>query len=277
MTKRIRHVSELPEWFKLEKYEDAKDLNITGWYQQLVIRKSAIVHVKNVRQEALDLIRNNPIIDIKNNFLFWAWFHGGAQQRLHMDNPHFAIGVHSLTVNEFLNIEDSLLPEKLNYARGWRKNPEKCCPRSEPNYPYEHWIDQPVYNSAKPDHYPCRALYVNLGLPDVVLIEHFKECLTKLRIQSNTNHVVKYYRKLDTHSWIKYGILPYLDLIIWGKEMDVTIPNRVMADAIYPHGMGGEETVRKTTSELASALTDQMSLNQLASQAALEISEGLNK
>lgn len=272
MTKRIKHVSELPEWFKLEKYEGAKDLNITGWYQQLVIRNSAMLHVKAINQEAFRLMRENPIINIKNHRIFWTWFHE-VQQRLNMHNPHFALGVHSLTIDEFIHIEECLLSERLNHARKWKEN----CSTPNSNFPYERWIDEPIYNSAKPDHYPCRALYVNLGLPDVVLIDHFKECLTKLRNHSNTHDVQKYYRKLDTHNWIKYGVLPYLDLIIWEKEMDVTIPNRVMADAIYPPGIAGEETVRKTTSELASELTHQMSLNQLGSEAALEISEELNK
>lgn len=272
MTRRIKHVSELPRWFNLEKYVAAKDLNITGWYQQLVIRKSAMLHAKNINQEVFRLMRENPIINIENHGIFWNWFHD-AQQRLSMHNPHYALGVHSLTINEFINIEDGLLSERLHYARGWKNN------RSNPNpfFPYEHWIDEPVYNSAKPKHYPVRAIYVNLGLPDVVLIEHFKECLARLREHTDTHHVQKYYRKFDTHNWLKYGILPYLDLIIWGKEIDVSIPNRVMADAIYPPGIGGEETVRKTTSELASVLIDQMTLNQLGSEAALEISEEFYK
>lgn len=46
--------------------------------------------------------------------------------------------------------------------------------------------------------------------------------------------------------------------------MNVSITNRVMADAIYESGVGGEETVRKTTAPLVDHLLSEKSLNQLA-------------
>ena len=59
------------------------------------------------------------------------------------------------------------------------------------------------------------------------------------------------FRTPDYREWARVGILQYLDLKAWEKQAEVTIPNRVMADAIFPHGEGGEEVVRKTTAKLA--------------------------
>lgn len=38
MAKRIKNVSELSKWFRLVKYENAKELDILGWLEQLEIR-----------------------------------------------------------------------------------------------------------------------------------------------------------------------------------------------------------------------------------------------
>ena len=38
MPKRIKNVSELPNWFQLKKYDKAKALDTTGWYEQLSVR-----------------------------------------------------------------------------------------------------------------------------------------------------------------------------------------------------------------------------------------------
>lgn len=46
-----------------------------------------------------------------------------------------------------------------------------------------------------------------------------------------------------------------------------------MADAIYPMGEGGEDTVRKTTSQLATKLLTQEMIDALAHYAALEVME----
>ena len=51
------------------------------------------------------------------------------------------------------------------------------------------------------------------------------------------------------------------------------IPNRVVADAIFRLGEGGEEVVRKTTQKLASLVLTDSHLQLLASIAAQEIVE----
>lgn len=77
----------------------------------------------------------------------------------------------------------------------------------------------------------------------------------------------------DFVGWAKFGILPYLDLNAWAEIEGVKIPNRVMADAIFPVGEGGEEVVRKTTQKIAYEILTESHLNKLAALAAQEISE----
>ncbi len=122
------------------------------------------------------------------------------------------------------------------------------------------------------------ATRVNWELPDTILIEHFKQFL-KINRPANydddqyKSFLKKCYRKPDFNEWQRLGILPFLDLTCWASESALVIPYRVMADAIYPPGEGGEETVRKTTAPLAEMLMSEEALDALAHQAALEIAE----
>lgn len=85
--------------------------------------------------------------------------------------------------------------------------------------------------------------------------------------------VTKNWRKPDFADWNRFGVLPYLDLRIWGQETGTRISNRVMADAIFLPGEGGEEVVRKTTAKLARELLTLKHLETLAALAAQEIAE----
>lgn len=121
---------------------------------------------------------------------------------------------------------------------------------------------------------------VDLSLPDAILVKAFKQWLKNARKETSTGKNSKRYRKPDFESWIRLGILPWLDLNIWEVEANVTIPNRVMANAIYLPGTGGEETVRKTTKPLALNLIKDENetdcpLSSLAAQAAYEQFEKL--
>jgi hypothetical protein len=92
---------------------------------------------------------------------------------------------------------------------------------------------------------------VNLDLPDSILLDSFKQWLVDARQNIQPEYTDKKYRKPDFVSWAQMGILPWLDLTIWAKQEGVSIPNRVMADAIFKPGEGGEEAVRKTTAPTA--------------------------
>jgi hypothetical protein len=105
---------------------------------------------------------------------------------------------------------------------------------------------------------PSGFMKVNLDLPENILIDQFMALLKKSKGK------VKKVEKLEFGKWIKFGVLPYLDLKIWELESGKTIINRVMADAIFPLGEGGEEAVRKTTAKLADELLEYEHLDKLA-------------
>jgi hypothetical protein len=64
--------------------------------------------------------------------------------------------------------------------------------------------------------------------------------------------------------WIKFSFLPYIDLSLWAQSENLSIPNRVMADLIFPNSDDtdeekGEESVRKVTGPRATRLVSRHS------------------
>jgi Family of unknown function (DUF6387) len=112
---------------------------------------------------------------------------------------------------------------------------------------------------------------VDLNYPDKILLETFKQYLATRRAESKTEHLSKPLREQDFYDWCRFGVLPYLNLRLWEMETGNKIPLRVLADAIYPSGEGGEETVRKTTAPLAKSLIDYHNLRILVAQVATEL------
>ena len=80
MTKRIKQVSELPEWFDLKKYEFTRNLNSLGWYEQLYVRTVIDAQADEALEspqfsqpnlsvafkDAVKAIQEHPDIDVQN-------------------------------------------------------------------------------------------------------------------------------------------------------------------------------------------------------------------
>lgn len=201
MVKRVRRVSDLPDWFDLKKYAGAASLDASGWYAQLRVRRALteLVQISTPSPQLLATIltpiRTAPLCDLKAESLL------------------FLVCVDS---------RNSIAPE--------------IC---ESN------------------------ISVNLTLPNELLVEQFKVFLQSLRAKTEVKDIKKF-RRPDFQGWVRFGVLPFLDLMIWAFETKTKIPNRVMADAIFPTGEGGEEVVRKTTKPLVAELLDVKNIEILA-------------
>jgi len=294
MAKSIKNVSELPKWFSLEKYNTAKFLDATGWYEQLSVRRDLFTLVGSPRwrgwqgdappktgkqsMTALELIRAMPIVNIENNTLLAAYFFSGAIRELKSQNPRYSFGVHLTTVRNLYLTENNIEEDKRTHARGFFEQifSNDFLDFEKPlamKYKCKDWIDEPVDGIVNNINFDLNVT-VNMLLPDKVLIEQFKQLLRQNRDQlTRVGCVIENTEKPNFSAWCEHGVLPYLDLQIWQRETELKIPNRVMADAIFPPGEGGEEKIRKTTKELAANLMTRKHLETLAALAAQEIAE----
>nr|WP_302850354.1 DUF6387 family protein [Pseudomonas aromaticivorans] len=105
-------------------------------------------------------------------------------------------------------------------------------------------------------------LAVNLQANDSVLMAAFAAWLKDARIK----HPTAKRERPAYWSWAAYGLLPYLDLLIWAKETGSQIPHHVMAEAVG-YRKGGD-SFRKTVPKLATELMH--NLGELEALAAIE-------
>ena len=287
MTTSIKHIKDLPYWFELKKYDKAGILDAAGWYEQLsirndlyniLIRKSLdgfIISKQDLK--VLEELREDPIVDVNNSELMKVLFCGGELLELKTGNPLYTLGVHMTSVREHYLTENNIQDEKRTYARNFFNQMFDGNLFKEPyehlKYPCQDWIDQPIDNIRSSLDFNVH-INIDMGLPDNVLIAQFKQLLMGIRSSLKEAGIyIDNKLRPDFVGWAKFGILPYLDLNAWAEIEGVKIPNRVMADAIFPVGEGGEEVVRKTTQKIAYEILTESHLNKLAALAAQEISE----
>ncbi len=229
MTKRIKHVSELPNWFNLAKYEFTKNLDALGWFKQLVIRGLHFIKAEKINGEVLIEPAHAETLKIIIPIIH--------------KNPHLLIDdstAHSLRAS----IQQDHNSKKLEQSLGV--------------YPV-----QIKYASTKT---PLGVYQVNYNFSDDFLIENFKHCLAVARKKYKSCYRPPY-QKSDFKHWVKLGVLPYIDLLMWSVEAKKHITHRVLANALYPYGDKGEETIRKTTTPLVEEILSPYSMVQLHAQA----------
>ncbi len=252
MTNLIKRMSDLPSWYKLEKYSDAKYLDEIGWYRQLVIRQILMMHIAAPADrngevskfaKAAALIRECPIIEEKNE-IFLSRLVDEVTDEMIQKKPSYTLGVHTMTYYELFQLQCDLDEEKLDYIL-------KCAKTQILQRDYPDWLHNGIDSSIGIDNYP---LSINLSLPDSLLVKQFKQHLDTLRTNTHTEETSKQFKKANLQDWVRFGALPYIDLITWAKENKVVITHRILAEAILTDQVGGEEVIRKTVKPMVNWL-----------------------
>lgn len=273
-TNEVRQVSDLPKWFDVSKYKAATTLDKANWYENLFVRgellkvigstefKKALKGGGQIAQSIysdLESLHHTPVYSVAGLKKRKLWLLCQARQ------IHPEAGVRQMTVNDLYWAEKNIDEAKRNYARTIFSRTDD----SESFYDALLWTKREKEWKVNPldDVLSDGLIKVNLLLPENLLIEQFKAML------KNKKRSMKKVQNPEFDKWIKFGVLPYLDLKIWERESCKSITNRIMADAIFPPGEGGEEVVRKTTSKLADELLTRKHLETLAALAAHEIAE----
>lgn len=272
----------LPEWYNLNKYEKTKELTLAGWYEQFHIRYMCqkLLQIKALQSsfdknffEALNLIRNNPIVDITSNPLLQRFFDSPTMAELREKRPHHSFGIKSLTVRNLYGMENNIEKTKRDQARNYFEEVSNYAGRGfyNPSHKYQEWFDDPVSSVLENPLSSGANIRIDLNLTDKNILEELKKRLPKLREEAGTNPLKgKSRRAMDLEDLTKFAVLPYLDLQIWAQEKGISIPKRIIAGAIYPNDERGENDI-KTTVKLAKQILTINNLSNHAAQAATEI------
>lgn len=272
MTK-IKNISELPEWFNLEKYTEAKNLDAAGWFIQLSARKDLYEFYEDFEKKCqseseffsggetllaalqlhLDQMRSKPIeTDTYDNFYARCRTYGFKEDLT--IKPVRPLSFQDLAAQCLWDASTDT--GETSQANGWALL--KCPETSE--YPIE-----PVPVGIFGDN--MLAALVDLNASDSVLKNAFSLWLKEAR-QSEATALPKQSRLYK--SWANYGLLPFLDLRIWSMEKRAHIPGHIMSRAVSgPSFDRGVENLRKTLVPIAISLM--RDLSELQALAAIEV------
>lgn len=261
---KISRVKDLPDWFKLEKYSQSDSFNATDWAGNLDARSVALAYVsarcssddrQNYPQRMMLGFPENYELTMLEDMRSWPNY------RIPSSRSSYESPVRSLTH------WDIAIAARILINGGSQRDSElwgrTIAAANETDWPHE--LDYSLLNTALRT--LGHDLTVNLRANDSVLIEAFAAWLKSARSQMliASNRERPAYR-----DWSRYGLLPYLDLLIWSKETAHQIPYHVMAEAV-DYRKGGD-SFRKTVPPLAIKLMIVGGLAELEALAAIEAS-----
>lgn len=284
MTTKINTVAELPEWFSLEKYALVPSFTAQDWLFELTLRTLALNQIamacasprmkdersnqwKNIGNDLIELVealRAQPVrCKLEGN---WLW--DGMVELTDLEETGRNC-VQPLTI-EYLYLQKNSDQVALEDGTGseaaverWKHLTGEIEWDSEDLFSEERFPSDPIsINRRMPGRWEEPILIIDLNTPDALLLDAFKEWLKKQRLSPPAGVEIR--RKPAYEWWSRYGLLPYLDLLIWSRQTGTHIPDRIMADAISSYN-AGEGRLRQTIKPIVADLQDHLEgLRELA-------------
>lgn len=290
MTTKINTVAELPEWFSLEKYALVPSFTAQDWLFELTLRTVALNQMKLVRAssiangeradqsskigsdfiELLEAVRAQPVrCKLEGN---WLW--DGMVELTDLEESGRNC-VQPLTIEHLclqknsdeLALEDGTGSEAA--VERWKHLTGEIEWDSEDLFSKEKFPSEPIsINRRMPGRWEEPILVIDLNTPDALLLDAFKEWLKQQRLSPPAGVEIR--RKPAYEWWSRYGLLPYLDLLIWSSQTGTHIPDRVMTEAISSYN-AGEGRLRQTIRPIVDDL--QGHIERLGQLAAAELAD----
>lgn len=277
---KVDRIDELPDWFDLDKYQLSESFGAAEWLEQLGRRRSLL----DLHPDRRDITQNDSETWRQFTFDFWKAALKEPVQKVrdepvkspskgkitgwmsHADNqPIKPVKVMDLFWQQTRDLE----AERNGKApKGTSKRWDAINPATISVSEFVEHANSPIsinYYNGKVAETPI--VQIDLGASDSVLKEAFAGWLKGVR--NNQPASVVNPRKSLYGRWARYGLLPYLDLLIWGMETESHIPDRIMSAAISRYD-AGEANLRKTIAPLAAYLMQDLS--ELQALAAVQAS-----
>lgn len=248
----IKSAADLPEWFDLEKYKGCAEFGAVEWYA-CIKERAHVAHVVSCLppgesgsiRAKLGRMRAHPLA-------------AASRKRDIVDALTSRRSVRTATWAELSRAA------VLDRFSGSEQAPAWGAVGTDAESPVGEllmpgWLDREADGAVA---------IVDLAATDAVLLAEFKAWLASARASRPPQQSTRNRPAVDR--WAGYGLLPYLDLAIWGLETDTEIPVDVLRDAIRPRHSDSEH-IRKTVAPLARSLI--ADLSGLRAMAAAEVEE----
>lgn len=272
----LKKLSPLPEWFDIENYRKASNLNISEWYANLHRRfmffellryKSAISYLyadydqlyDDQIENIISQIKSMPVITGKN--CAYPYVDRETVRSLRNgDLIHTLEGLQRSANEEFL------------YLLGFL-NVNKKIDRATPWQPLTTYIevDSKIWDKKIADSLSGYAV-VNLSASDEQIISDFKAWIEHERKKRRIICPKKSFKVNDCNDWADFMVLPYLDLKIWSKYTGKNFTQAVIGYALFPEEIvDTTEKIRKSTKPKADFLMKSSTIKLLGVQVKNEI------
>jgi hypothetical protein len=275
MSKRkIKSTIELPAWFGIEKYEFCSQLSNQSWAKQLRRRRSTLHSInsdladsRTYDQFITDLkispeLPSTSALSDPNSYPFppnTTEEQCEAKKELSDGQKKQLVANAEEKIAHYFNMDIEVFREGLCKTQEPPKyitttsvqstclgDAIACCDDETKLGDIGHWYTDlnTLHDSLYPDNSHLHVT-IDLTVSDDRLIEDLLRVARAARkaratTRSETNPTDDNVRKL-----VKYKCLAYLDLLIWAKHNNLSIPQRVVACALFPNGEKGPDEVRK--------------------------------
>jgi hypothetical protein len=276
----------LPEWFDIQKYKSARDLDAMGWCDQLVFRGNLLIGIEDCRREgdtefkrletALKLLYDDPLITEER-----------VKQTISLVVDDETEKDGNTVVSGHLAV-DPVVGFTLRAPNGTglkiltavhRKDIEP--PENEEGIiaESEFSVDEPFEFTSPPLRWKERpVIALDLSLTDEVLVQDMRGLLRNLRKTEKAPHH-EFTKNSEFLKWYNSGALPYLDLVLW-EEMGHEFKGAAFINElslILDAPISSEGAALKSASIYARKLLNGHTIRTLAAQVAREGSDGSKK
>jgi len=218
-----------PDWFQLEKYSNTQQFKASDWLAALRIRKSILDALTGLEKAGLEPCYAYQIMPETYAELT-------ALRKAPLDNT--GCGSWAVIAGEFSDTSLSLPVREMKFVDIARLKQEAALNAENGECPFDPWKELEKWPNL-PDEVmrvPLRGkeqsfepLLVDMRATNAVLIKSFEAWLKKARSEQRGRSKQK---RPNYTSWSGYGLLPYLDLLIWRKEERVRRSSEEMAQAV---------------------------------------------
>jgi hypothetical protein len=280
--KKLKKLSEKPEWFDISKYDKATTLGLEEWYMQIEIRALLPEPIDLDLEESespdgdfrikhwLTQIKIDPIFENKGIVI------PDDLRDLDCSYPDSEAWspVRNFKVSDLRGINRALKiaadgEELIAYCKG------------EPSDKTPMDLKTSINLGNKAVHLLSGvhrwilthdvALTANLQASDEQLILEFKSWLKQARIDLGYNSTSeKMFSYIDFKDWCKYAILPYFDLTTWAKFHKLEFTHSLMSELIFPNagieGFNGDDRVKRETRRRSAEIFNFKTVDALRAQ-----------
>lgn len=283
----------LPDWFDIKKYQPARDFGALQWFEQLVFRErifavyeACLKHgVKDfkVLLPAFRMLQDDPVITALRVF------NAGERVVDHEEKLDIPDVDNQITLRTSHINADPVIGSIISFFRGAGVTALTAgdLQSLEPkNYGEEGVRTQITFNedgslniSEPPLKFRGRPIVAfDLSLKDEILIREMRELLREMRKMTKPVPLA-FVKNSDFLKWYNSGVLPYLDLMLWGKiGHDYTWAAFIRElSLILDDPISSESAAMKAAQSYAKKLLDPQTIRTLEAQAYRESSHGAKK